>query len=231
LKRTDQIPVTSSLGTVVSERVLDVLSLLIILGITFLIEFEKLNKFFNDLFAEKFSAVYTNMEQSMLYLLIFALLMIGLWYFIKDKIKKSSWWQKLQSFLKQLWLGFISITRLKKPGAFWLSTIGIWLFGEFRGVLCNGTYRSSWMASRTCTVGNGRACDVSPCSRRNRSLPFAGVRIAIILWSNQRERTIIRIFITLISDGVDNSGRIGIKYNSTFSQEEVSSPGRLTSIV
>lgn len=127
LKKTNQIPVTSSLGTVVSERVLDVLSLLIITGITFLIEFEKLNELFSGLFADKLSGVYSNMEQNIWYLIVFVILIIGLWYFIKNKIKKSSWWQKLKTFLKQLWLGFISITRLKKPGAFWLSTIGIWL--------------------------------------------------------------------------------------------------------
>jgi uncharacterized membrane protein YbhN (UPF0104 family) len=126
LKRTDQIPVTSSLGTVVSERVLDVLSLLIITGITFLIEFEKLNEFFSRLFAEKFSGVFLKMEQNIIYIIIFSFLLLVLWYFVKSKIKKSSWWIKFRTFTKQMWLGFTSITKLKNPRAFWLATVGIW---------------------------------------------------------------------------------------------------------
>ena len=127
LKKTDQIPVTSSLGTVVSERILDVLSLLIITGVTFFIEFEKLNEFFRSLFMEKLSGVYQTLAQNVHYVGVLVLLLIVLWYFTKGKIQQSKGWQKLKTFVKQLWVGLISITRLKNPGAFWFATIGIWV--------------------------------------------------------------------------------------------------------
>ncbi len=126
LKRTDQVPVTSSLGTVVSERVLDVLSLLIIIGITFIIEFQKLSGFFQDLFTEKFSGIYQLLIQNLHYPGALLLILILLWYLLKGKIVRSKSWGKLKTFVSQIWVGFISITRLKNPGAFWIATVGIW---------------------------------------------------------------------------------------------------------
>lgn len=131
LKRTADIPVTSSLGTVVSERVLDVLSLLFITGITFLIEFDKLNRFFSSLFLEKFQAVTANASLFVILGVVVTLGLVILWITLKKRIMQSAWWAKVKLLLNQTWLGFISITRLQKPFQFWVSTIVIWVLYFF----------------------------------------------------------------------------------------------------
>ena len=131
LKRTNNIPVTSSLGTVVSERVLDVLCLLVITGITLIIEFEQLNEFFSSFFMDKLSGLYTTLRKFIWLLLAIPLLLAIVWFVLHNRLKKSSWWIKLRTLLRQTWLGFISITQLKNPWAFWLSTLIIWVLYYF----------------------------------------------------------------------------------------------------
>ena len=126
LKRTDKIPVTSSLGTVVSERVLDVLSLLTIIGFTLLIEFDKLNEFFSDLFRSKLSGVFAGIQQNIWYLVIVAAMLVVVWLFVRKRILKSSGWQKVSTLGKQMLVGFMSITKLENKTGFWVSTLGIW---------------------------------------------------------------------------------------------------------
>lgn len=131
LKRSDNIPVTTSLGTVVSERALDLLSLLVITGITLAIEFDKLNEFFSSLFSEKMSSLYVNFQNIAFLGISVAILLVVLWYLFKHKLRRSTWWHKMRSLFFQTWQGFISITRLKNPWAFWLSTLGIWILYYF----------------------------------------------------------------------------------------------------
>jgi len=126
LKRTDRIPVTSSLGTVVSERVLDLLSLLTILGLTMLVEFEKLGEFFSDLFQNKLSGVYAGIQQYLWYLVIGGFILVVVWLFARKGIVKSSGWQKVRTFGQQMLVGFMSVTKLENKTGFWASTIGIW---------------------------------------------------------------------------------------------------------
>ena len=126
LKRTDRIPVTSSLGTVVSERVLDVLSLLTIIGLTLLIEFDKLNEFFSDLFQSKLSGVFAGIQQNKWYLVIGGAILMVAWLFARKGILKSSRWQKVRTLGKQMMVGFMSVTKLENKTGFWVSTVGIW---------------------------------------------------------------------------------------------------------
>jgi len=127
LKRTDQIPVTSSLGTVVSERVLDLFSLLTITGFTFFIEFDKLNEFFSTLFKEKLQGLFAKAHFIVIAIIASLLLLALFWFVFRKRFLESTWWLKIRSLLHQTWLGFISITRLNKPGPFWISTLGIWV--------------------------------------------------------------------------------------------------------
>lgn len=131
LKRTAQIPVTSSLGTVVSERVLDLFSLLVIIGITFLVEFDKLSSFFSSLLVEKLKGLFGNAHIILLFAVCVIIIVALLWIAFGKRVLQSAWWAKVKSMFYQTWLGFISITRLKNPGSFWISTLSIWVFYYF----------------------------------------------------------------------------------------------------
>jgi hypothetical protein len=56
LKRTDAIPVKVSLGTVITERVIDVLILFSFITLTFFVEFDKLHDFFTGYLNDKYQS-------------------------------------------------------------------------------------------------------------------------------------------------------------------------------
>ena len=53
LNRLEKVPVNVGFGTVVAERVFDVVTLLFLIGLAFVLEFGRLSNFFMELFGEK----------------------------------------------------------------------------------------------------------------------------------------------------------------------------------
>jgi hypothetical protein len=161
LKRSDNIPVTSSLGTVVSERVLDVLSLLVITGITMVVEFDKLEEFFSSFFRDKLSSLYVNFQNLFFLAVGVVIVILLLWHLFKRRFHRSSWWHKMRSLGYQIWQGFISITRLSNPWAFWLSTLGIWIMYYFMSYVVffamEPTAHLGWQAGLALLVMGGLA--------------------------------------------------------------------------
>ena len=159
LKKSDNIPVTSSLGTVVSERALDLLSLLTIAGITIVIEFDKLNQFFSTLITEKLSSAYLNLQNFILLGAGGGLVLLLLWYIFGKRLRASAWGQKMRSLGYQTWLGFISITRLKNSWSFWLSTLSIWILYYFMSYVVffamEPTTHLGWQAGMALLVMGG----------------------------------------------------------------------------
>lgn len=129
LKRTDNVNMSASFGTVVAERVFDFLSLLSLIFLGLLLEFDRLNTFFSDFINEKFDGI--NMTSGKLAVLVlFGFILVGglisLWWF-RERVKRKPFYYKLRSFLREMVEGFTSVLRLEKRRGFWLSTISIWV--------------------------------------------------------------------------------------------------------
>ena len=135
LYRLEKIPVNQSFGTVVAERVFDVLTLLLLIGLNFLLEFDRLSAFFLDFFGSK---VGDNPESGPNVLLIAAgvfvvMIAVSVWVIlrnnnIREKLMKNGVVSKIAGFLKGMMEGVLSIRKLKNPGLFILSTLLIWVF-------------------------------------------------------------------------------------------------------
>lgn len=130
LKKTNSIPMTVSIGTVVAERVIDLLSLLLIVFIGFMIEFDRLNDFLSGFFYGKAQMIGENVF--FLYILagvvcIGVVVLFLIVRLFKDKIKKNTLFLKIRAFLREVIAGFTSIRRVKNPASFWFCTIMIWL--------------------------------------------------------------------------------------------------------
>lgn len=125
VNRTDNVPVAKALGTVVTERAIDLIILLIISAFTFLLQFELLEEFFKD--------AVINLQNSLLnnWWILFGLLIVsvGGFYivFYSSLSKKIAFFSKLKVFLRELWQGIISLKNLENYSGFWLATIGIWV--------------------------------------------------------------------------------------------------------
>lgn len=112
----EQVPFEKGFGTIVAERVADTLVMLLIIGITLLIQFD----FIYTFFAEKFNI--QTLAISMLVLVI----IIGVGYRVL-KTGNSPLLIKIKDFIKGLVEGFTSIFKMKHKWAFIAHTLFIWV--------------------------------------------------------------------------------------------------------
>lgn len=126
LYRLAHVSVNVSFGTVVAERLFDVLMLLILLGATFLLEFDRLSQFFVAFLGGKVPG------GSGALLLAGAVgvgsLLIGwlLYRRYRDALGRHPLYQKISAFVGGLVQGLLSVRRLRRPGAFLFHTLLIW---------------------------------------------------------------------------------------------------------
>jgi glycosyltransferase 2 family protein len=134
LQRTDGVPFEKSFGTVVAERVFDVLSLLVLIGLNFLLEFDRLSGFFIDFFKNKLGGSSSENGVSELQIalgLIFlgSAVLVGLFAFnrsFRERLLQNALIAKIWGFVQGLLAGVLSIKQLKSPGWFLFHTLLIW---------------------------------------------------------------------------------------------------------
>ncbi|TDE11072.1 lysylphosphatidylglycerol synthase transmembrane domain-containing protein [Dyadobacter psychrotolerans] len=137
LYRLERVPVNLSFGTVVAERLFDVIILLVLIGLNFILEFERLSTFFTDFFQSKISGGQAGANSGsglILYLLLALIVFIatsGIFIFknnaVKDKLQQNALIQKIVVFAKGMLEGLLSIRKLRSPGLFIFSTVSIWV--------------------------------------------------------------------------------------------------------
>lgn len=130
LKKTDDIPITNALGTVVAERVVDLFCLLTAMLLLFVIEFNRLNEFLLTFINDKISGLQQNV--GLIYILVAAVLVLALLvYVFRKRIRKglsgNAFFMKLRDLARELLKGLTSISRLENKAGFWLATISIWI--------------------------------------------------------------------------------------------------------
>ncbi|UOG75030.1 flippase-like domain-containing protein [Hymenobacter tibetensis] len=131
LQRTSKVPVQVSLGTVITERIIDVLMLLTLLGTVLLLDFKTFWNFANEyLLQGKADALARNrnvlVAAGVATVLVVILFMYLLWRNL-EKLKQNAAFNKLMSFVKGLLAGVFSIVKLENKGAFLLHTLFTWL--------------------------------------------------------------------------------------------------------
>jgi len=124
LARYEKIPFTKLVGTVVLERLIDVLMLLFLLLIVVFTQFGQVIEFLgnNPEVKEKLERVVYS--PTLISVLIIALLIA---WFSRHKIRASSFMKKVSDFVGQFVEGFRSILKMKKVGAFIFHSVFIWL--------------------------------------------------------------------------------------------------------
>ena len=129
LKRTDNVPVETSLGSVIGERALDFVILVSITTITFFVEWDII-KAFLDKYAD--FGIYEKKFYDNIWLLWFLLVMgivaLGVIYNYRKEIRRNPFVIKIQVFLGGIWQGIASITKLNRKQQFFyiVHTLIIW---------------------------------------------------------------------------------------------------------
>lgn len=129
LKRTDNIPVKVSLGTVITERVIDLVILLSLVTLTFFVEFDKLHDFFLNYFNDK----YASFEQNsfLIYsiigiMLLLTLVAVILLIIYLNRLRQNAFFMKMVAFARGILDGVFSIAKLKNKGEFVFHTLFVW---------------------------------------------------------------------------------------------------------
>lgn len=129
LKKNDNVSMTSAFGSVVAERALDLMILIVLAFSTFIIEFDKLNQFVLERFKENFSDSESIYGLGLTIASLAVISFVGLFFLFRlfrEKFHRNSVYIKVRQFIRELMAGFFSLRRLKKQRAFWLATFGIW---------------------------------------------------------------------------------------------------------
>jgi uncharacterized protein (TIRG00374 family) len=125
LYKSDDIPVEKSLGTVVTDRLFDVVALFVLLIIHFIIDFDKLWAFVNQQLAQNGGS--QGGKSNLLFFLLIGAAFAGIILFIfRKKILEISIVKVIFEKLKGLLDGLLSIRHLKNPKLFLFYTVLIW---------------------------------------------------------------------------------------------------------
>lgn len=133
LNASEKVPFDKAFGTVITERIVDVLCLLVLLILNFVLEFDRLGVYFIDFFKSKFNWDLSTLLWVIGGMVLEAVITYFIFRIFKDKILQIGFVQKLigvyEAILAKL-KGFIdgvmSITQLKQPVLFLGYTFGIW---------------------------------------------------------------------------------------------------------
>ena len=130
LRRTSGVPVQVALGTVVTERVIDVLILLGLLASVLLLDFNTFWSFVNQqVLGGRYEALARNRTPLLIAAVIggVLLLMVGYALFRNlERLRQNAFFNKGILFVKGLLAGVFSVLKLKKKGLFLLHTLFTW---------------------------------------------------------------------------------------------------------
>lgn len=134
LKKTDNVEVSTSLGSVVAERSVDMATLLLVMAAGVFIEYDKLGNLLISTLQKQYSGLV--IEPNFLLLLAVGLvfcvvLAFLLFIYLKRRFQRHFFFIKIRKVIREIIEGVMSLKKLDQPLGFWASTVAIWLLYFF----------------------------------------------------------------------------------------------------
>ena len=117
ISKYEKIPLDKTIGTIVAERAIDVVCILIIIGIGLIIEFQKIS--------EKLISLIEGQELSTIFIYVTTISMFVIILFLF--LKKSKYYASILNFLSGIVQGLTVVFRMEKRNSFIFHSIFIWL--------------------------------------------------------------------------------------------------------
>ena len=117
ISKYEKIPLDKTIGTIVAERAIDVVCILIIIGIGLIIEFQKIS--------EKLISLIEGQELSTILICVTTILMFLIILFLF--LKRSKYYGLMLNFLSGIAQGLTVVFRMEKRNSFIFHSIFIWL--------------------------------------------------------------------------------------------------------
>ncbi len=157
MKRSDDVPVSTSLGTVITERIIDLLTLIALILLTLVLEYDRLIEFLTHIFSGLQDVEGLMWKAGMIVVVGGAsVLIIGYVLYVKN--------EKIRLFTNDLIRGILSLRDVKNRWGFVLSTIVLWVTYYFMSYIIvfsiPETAHLSWVAGIMLLVTGGIALAV-----------------------------------------------------------------------
>jgi hypothetical protein len=128
LKKTDGIPLPASFGSVIVERIIDILMLLLVIFLALVLQFGRIGKFFSELFFNSSAGVSGKFYWwAFIFIIILAILAAFIWA-RWDRIVHTKMYKKIRPVIGEVFNGFMSIKKVENKPLFFVLTFGIWIF-------------------------------------------------------------------------------------------------------
>ncbi|HLX92602.1 MAG TPA: lysylphosphatidylglycerol synthase transmembrane domain-containing protein [Puia sp.] len=129
LARYEKVPADKLVGTILAERAFDFVTLLIVLGITIIVQYDIVGMYTLDEFKKIFQSrtghiSYTRIIGAAIF---FIALVLATNYFIR-RFAHLSFIQKTKQILLGIWAGLTSVRNIRNKGWFFFHSVLIWLF-------------------------------------------------------------------------------------------------------
>lgn len=131
LSKKEKIPFNVLFGTVISERIFDMMTLVVIIFFVIMFQINSLGDFLNQIFGPFFADLFSNLQSILIfagYSVFTILVLVFLIIKLKKLIKRVPFYQKIHGFLTGLLDGVKTIMKLRQKWLFLFYTIIIWSF-------------------------------------------------------------------------------------------------------
>lgn len=158
LNRTDKIPMEKLIGTVITERVIDVIMLFLSVALVAALQFNLMTGFLSD---KVFAGANGGGNTSLYILTGLALLFIlgGTFLLLSKNPKAIKLREKIILLIRGVWAGLFSVTKVKNKGLFVVHTFVIWALYFLSTYLCffalNATAQLGWKEGLFILVAGG----------------------------------------------------------------------------
>ena len=133
LEKHEHVPFAHALGTLVMERMLDTVMVLLITVMAVVLQWSVFCKFINEAGVEVPGGNLLSSPQDLAIVLLSLLAIAALTYLL---IKKLAIWGKIKSFIGRFMEGVLSLRNMKNGWLFVLETVGIWFCYFMQFYLC-----------------------------------------------------------------------------------------------
>lgn len=124
LSRYEGVPFARSLGTVVTERLVDMLSMVLITGLTFLLQMPIFVRFFSET-GTKIPSLMHLVSSPWFYVALFSVVGVAVLAFYL--LRMLSFYERVKGIVLDVWQGILSLRRVRSVPLFVAYTLGIWL--------------------------------------------------------------------------------------------------------
>ena len=123
----ENVPVEKSFGTIILERVVDLICMFGFLGLTLIFKYKAILSFYQYVTQEKSKSAEPASNLKWYVILGIAVVFGILFFALRKKLQQFPLYQKVIDFAKGIYHGLTSIFKLKQKGKFILLSLGIWI--------------------------------------------------------------------------------------------------------